>query len=228
MGKTAGTTVHDVSKTCTGKKSPPSKNANTEVVTSCAVPPRPPTTSGVSARLVGKKAMTHEGRVDDGEAGSMPSTKSALPDVGIDSRSRDESQKDNNKSVPSEHHASAESLLKMLKRASAEAKSAVQRCEDRVAELEDAYIVRTWAHGNLMRGWDGYVRRVDRAPNTTLTSTAGTGAGTATGAPKQRKLRPSDRMFSITSSTSAIRLEGVSADAGVRKAGAVLKKKKKR
>lgn len=112
-------------------------------------------------------------------------------------------------------------VLAVLARAVDESRKAVRATDVKTAELEDRYIAATWAHGNLMRGWDGYCRRVDRAPK------SGNGSGTATGAPKQRKVRPSDRMFSMTSSSSAIRQENLGAELVIRK-GTSQKKKKKR
>jgi Histone acetyltransferase subunit NuA4 len=116
---------------------------------------------------------------------------------------------------------SAAKVLTSLSRAVDEATDAVRLADAAVAEAEDKYINLTWTHGNLMRGWEGYCRRVDRAPQ------HGNGAGTATGAPKQRKVRLSDRMFSMTSSTSALRVESSSADIPLRKGLGVFKKKKK-
>jgi hypothetical protein len=112
-------------------------------------------------------------------------------------------------------------ILANLGRAVDEATDAVRLADAAVAEAEDKYINMTWTHGNLMRGWEGYCRRVDRAPQ------HGNGAGTATGAPKQRKVRLSDRMFSMTSSTSALRVESSSADIPLRKGLGLFKKKKK-
>jgi Histone acetyltransferase subunit NuA4 len=113
-------------------------------------------------------------------------------------------------------------ILNVLRRAVDDAAAAVRRAEEAVAEAEDKYINMTWTHGNLMRGWEGYCRRVDRAPQ------HGNGSGTATGAPKQRKVRPSDRMFSMTSSTSAIRRENSQAEIPLRKGPNLIRKKKKR
>lgn len=111
--------------------------------------------------------------------------------------------------------------LSVLANAVDESSEAVAAADEKTAVLEDRYINATWAHGNLMRGWDGYCRRVDRAPK------SGNGSGTATGAPKQRKVRPSDRMFSMTSSTSSIRLESLGVDLAVRKSVNQKKKKKR-
>jgi hypothetical protein len=118
-------------------------------------------------------------------------------------------------------HPLVDEALTLLRQAVEESTAAVRDADATVAEREDAYISATWAHGNLMRGWEGYCRRVDRAP------TPGNGSGTATGAPKQRKLRPSDRMFSMTSATSAVRADAGHVDFGVKRGG-VPKKKKKR
>lgn len=125
-------------------------------------------------------------------------------------------------SATPEQDPAVDEALAVLNRAVEKAKKAVADADAVTARREDAYIAATWAHGNLMRGWDGYCRRVDRAP------APGNGSGTATGAPKQRKVRPSDRMFSMVSSTSAIRMEGVGNDAGARKGGVQKQKKKKR
>jgi Histone acetyltransferase subunit NuA4 len=114
-------------------------------------------------------------------------------------------------------------VLGVLGRAVAESRADVAKADASVAEHEDRYISMTWAHGNLMRGWDSYCRRVDRAPH------AANGSGIGTGAPKQRKLRPSDRMFSIVSSTSAVRADGgLSGDLSLKAMPGVQKKKKKK
>lgn len=98
----------------------------------------------------------------------------------------------------------------------------LQSLEADIEKQEEEYIAQTWAHGNVMRGWDGFVRRVDKSEKTAT----GNGSGTATGAPKHRKSRPSDRIFSLSSSTSNFRRENP--DAINVKRPSALKKKKKR
>lgn len=110
-----------------------------------------------------------------------------------------------------------------LNRASAALEVKLKTLEDDIEQKEEAYITKTWAHGNVMRGWDGFVRRVDRADRN---ANGGTGSGTATGAPKYRKSRPSDRIFSLSSLSSRYRKENP--DVLIQKRPPEKKKKKKR
>lgn len=98
----------------------------------------------------------------------------------------------------------------------------IERIESDIANMEEDYIKTTWAQGNVLRGWDGFGRRIDR-PERTAT---GNGSGVATGAPKHRKSRPNDRIFSLSSSTSPFRKENP--DVQIVKRSTVQKKKKKR
>lgn len=109
-------------------------------------------------------------------------------------------------------------LARSLERTSQSLKRKLQHLETNVANEEEKYIATTWSSGNIMRGWDPLVRRPDRNNKNT-----GNGSGSATGAPKHRKPRPTDRIFSLSSSTSQIRKDGVDP-----KKIADRKKKKKR
>ncbi|CAN8076788.1 unnamed protein product [Agarophyton chilense] len=91
-----------------------------------------------------------------------------------------------------------------------------------ISSMEEDYIKSTWAQGNVLRGWDGFGRRLDRSER----AVTGNGSGVATGAPKHRKSRLSDRIFSLSSSTSPFRIENP--DVQIGKRGGVQKKKKKR
>lgn len=91
--------------------------------------------------------------------------------------------------------------------------------EDQIGRREEEYITKTWSHGNVMRGWEGFVRRVER-------ERGGTASGTGTGAPKYRKTRLSDRIFSLSSGTSQFRKDNP--DVMILKKGIEKKKKKKR
>lgn len=110
----------------------------------------------------------------------------------------------------------------LLEKTAAGLTKKIQAIEEDIEMKEEEYITKTWAHGNVMRGWDGFVRRVDRANK----NATGTGSGTATGAPKYRKSRPSDRFFSLSSSTSNFRKENP--DVQIQKRPPEKKKKKKR
>lgn len=111
---------------------------------------------------------------------------------------------------------------KLLEKADSRLTKNIRAIEEDIEMREEEYITKTWAHGNVMRGWDGFVRRVDRADK----NATGTGSGTATGAPKYRKSRPSDRIFSLSSSTSNFRKENP--DVQIQKRPPEKKKKKKR
>jgi Histone acetyltransferase subunit NuA4 len=155
-----------------------------------------------------------------GDQSASPSVAtSRAADAGVDVESAVTAARDVNPS----RDAAVTSALRVLSRATTEAAADVARADRSVAEHEDRYIGMTWAHGNLMRGWESYCRRVDRAPH------VNNGAGTGTGAPKQRKVRPADRMFSIVSATSAVRTESANAtDLAVKGGQGIQKKKKKK
>lgn len=110
-----------------------------------------------------------------------------------------------------------------LQQASTTLEAKLKALETDIEQKEEQYITKTWAHGNIMRGWDGFVRRVDRADRN---APGGTGSGTATGAPKYRKSRPSDRIFSLSSLSSRYRKENP--DLLIQKRPPDKKKKKKR
>ncbi len=123
---------------------------------------------------------------------------------------------------PSPLDLERQKLMKLLEKSSMSLTKRLGNIESNLSELEEAYITDTWPHGNVIRGWDGYIRRVDR-PNK---NSAGNGSGSATGAPKFRKPRATDRIFSLSSRTSAIRKEV--AETQAYKKGTQSKKKKKR
>lgn len=108
-------------------------------------------------------------------------------------------------------------LARQLERTSQSLKRKLLHLDNTVTAKEEEYIAGTWSSGNVLRGWDPLVRKQDRNKNT------GNGSGSATGAPKHRKPRPTDRIFSLSSSTSQIRKDGVDP-----KKIADRKKKKKR
>ncbi len=129
--------------------------------------------------------------------------------------------KENSASPPPEHDidvaAERAKFARSLDKIQASLKKKLAEVEASISKQEEDYIVSTWSSGNIMRGWDA-VRKVDR-PN----KASGNGSGTATGAPKHRKPRPSDRLFSMSSDTSKLRREGADL-----KKQANQKKKKKR
>lgn len=113
------------------------------------------------------------------------------------------------------HRLALEDKLNALKK---QLETELVGLEDEIGRGEEEYITKTWSHGNVMRGWDGFVKRVER-------ERGGNGSGTATGAPKYRKSKPNDRMFSLSSNTSHFRK--LNPDVAIVKKG-VDKKKKKR
>lgn len=96
-------------------------------------------------------------------------------------------------------------------------KRRLSEIEVTISKQEEDYIATTWSSGNIMRGFDA-VRKADR-PN----KASGNGSGTATGAPKHRKPKPTDRLFSMSSDTSKLRRDNLDL-----KKQANQKKKKKR
>ena len=113
-------------------------------------------------------------------------------------------------------------LEAFLENARSDLTAKLAKIEADIDTQEEDYIRSTWAHGNVLRGWDGFGRRVDRAEKLAT----GNGSGVSTGAPKHRKARPSDRIFSLSSSSSNFRKENP--DVLIQKRSATTKKKKKR
>lgn len=111
------------------------------------------------------------------------------------------------------------SFEELLAKVGGELEIGLMGLEDDIGRSEEEYIAKTWAHGNVLRGWDGFVRRVER-------DRGGTGSGTATGAPKYRKVKLSDRIFSLSSTTSKFGKENP--EVMILKKGIDKKKKKKR
>lgn len=122
-----------------------------------------------------------------------------------------------------EAEADRQKLARLLEKTQASLNKKLGSLETNISQLEEDYISATWAHGNVIRGWDGFipVRRADRPDKN-----AGNGSGSATGAPKHRKPRYTDRIFSLSSSSSQIRKDNV--DTSNAKKTAQQKKKKKR
>lgn len=170
--------------------------------------------AGLDARRE-KEAAAVKGEKENG-------TKSDKADVQGSENDRTEGPKaqgtDTGKQTAAGNAANERTTLsKSLSKTRSGLEKKLAAVEADVAKLEEAYISDTWAHGNALRGWDGYVRRV-------ATERGGNGSGFATGAPKTRKSRPTDRIFSLCSSSSVIRKE---LDAAAKK-GPGSKKKKKR
>lgn len=90
-------------------------------------------------------------------------------------------------------------LAKLLDKTESSLKKKLNALENTIGDMEEDYIVTTWSNGNVLRGWDIQQKRPERSKNT------GNGAGSATGAPKHRKQRPTDRWFSLSSATSPMR-----------------------
>lgn len=111
----------------------------------------------------------------------------------------------------------------------------LDQVEERIERREDEYIGKTWSHGNVMRGWESFARRVDRQADKDGCGGSGGGAsgggssgvGGASAGPKLRKARAGDRMFSLSSASSRFRRENPDALAHKR-GGAIQKKKKKK
>lgn len=112
-------------------------------------------------------------------------------------------------------------LARSLERTSQSLKRKLHALDTSVTEQEEDYIATTWSSGNIMRGWDPLVPKRDRSGSNK--NNTGNGSGSATGAPKHRKPRHTDRIFSLSSSTSQLRRDGVDP-----KKIADRKKKKKR
>lgn len=124
--------------------------------------------------------------------------------------------------APSPLDVERQKLMKQLEKSEGTLIKRLAAIEGSIGELEETYITSTWAHGNVIRGWDGYIRRVDRNNK----NSAGNGSGSATGAPKVRKMRVTDRIFSLSSVSSHLRKE-VDETAALKKSQPPKKKKKR-
>lgn len=118
--------------------------------------------------------------------------------------------------------AARASLHKSISQNATQLTATLTDLEATIDKLEQDYIRTTWAHGNVLRGWDGLTKRLDRHDK----APSGNTSGVATGAPKHRKSRPSDRIFSLSSSTSQFRRQNP--DVLIQKRSLISKKKKKR
>eukprot|EP00177_Eucheuma_denticulatum_P001649 GFKZ01002967.1.p1 GENE.GFKZ01002967.1~~GFKZ01002967.1.p1 ORF type:complete len:232 (+),score=44.75 GFKZ01002967.1:251-946(+) len=210
----------------------PSSTAN------LALPPKQP------ARVPGKPPLPQVTKPPSNTRGRPSSNpKGVLPALGIRptaSASKDgivkdvvekESSKQQVEGTPklkNNNAKPAESVAMDAERTQFEAKlgnvgrqleTELRSMEDEIGRKEEEYIAKTWSHGNVLRGWEGLVRRVER-------ERGGTGSGTGTGAPKYRKTRPSDRIFSLSSGTSQFRKNNP--EVMILKRGIEKKKKKKR
>lgn len=190
--------------------------------------PRPPSTSPApSSRL------PLPSRTPSASPSPPPSASARNPSPYPTSSAPDSEKPDKKKSSKAEKaaEAAAEAAALATERAALQAtldahhaklSQRLVKLETEIGLAEDDYIRITWAHGNVLRGWDGFGRRVDRAEK----SAGSASTGLATGAPKHRKSRPADRIFSLTSATSTFRAQNP--DAVIQKRAVPTKKKKKR
>lgn len=105
----------------------------------------------------------------------------------------------------------------------------LREIESGIAKREDEYIAQTWAHGNVIRGWDNFVRRAERAEaasGTVEKSSKEKSGGAIQGSASGRKARVNDHIFSLSSSTSKVRKEHP--DAAMPKRTSVAPKRKKK
>ncbi|KAK4536395.1 hypothetical protein CDCA_CDCA08G2420 [Cyanidium caldarium] len=89
--------------------------------------------------------------------------------------------------------------LRTLLRGKQELEDRLARVETQIYDIESSYLEETWAHGNVVRGWDGFVKRERRGDE------AGGGGGRGGGSARHRKMRDADRIFSRSSVTAPLR-----------------------
>lgn len=135
-------------------------------------------------------------------------------------------------------------MEELLRKRVEKAEQDLLKFESDIESKEDEYISRTWAHGNVIRGWDNFIRRAERSERAKMAagneggSNPGgggndgggmTGGASGKGAPNQkvRKARTADHIFSLSSSSSKIRREHPDLQIPKRQP-AMTKRKKKR
>lgn len=124
--------------------------------------------------------------------------------------------------IPSGDMFSVDVVEKSMSKIADGLRKKLKDLENEIDKDEEQYMSKTWAHGNIMRGWDGFIRRVDRVEK----QPTGNGAGVGTGAPKTRKPRLNDRFLSLSSATSKYRKDNP--EVFIQKRGVMMKKKRKR
>lgn len=170
--------------------------------------PKPPLAVDLKSPFV-KEADVGDGLDRDNAKARAPDSKEKAKPMTSAVRAEDRDQSDKARALFEE----------LLTKVGGELEQGLAELEDDIGKSEEEYIAKTWAHGNVLRGWDGFVRRAER-------DRGGMGSGTATGAPKYRKVKLSDRIFSLSSTTSKFGRENP--DVVILKKTIDKKKKKKR
>lgn len=97
---------------------------------------------------------------------------------------------------------STNSELSRLKEILSRTENELRGIEASILKQEDDYIRQTWAEGNAVRGWDEHVRRIERRMGREGTAATNADSGGADDH-RRRKMRPSDKIFSMSSATGS-------------------------
>mmetsp|Transcript_5301 Transcript_5301/g.6683 ORF Transcript_5301/g.6683 Transcript_5301/m.6683 type:complete len:142 (-) Transcript_5301:900-1325(-) len=85
--------------------------------------------------------------------------------------------------------------MEEIKKYQEDVSRALKDVEAQLFELEHKYLEITLPYGNIVKGWEGYI---DSKPRSSVP-----------GHKRERKIKPSERIFSITSATSPIPNEDI-------------------
>lgn len=99
-------------------------------------------------------------------------------------------------------HADVLSELKMMQRGKRELEEKLGRVERQIFDIEASYLEETWSYGNVVRGWDGFVKRELKSDDPGLSVTRSVAFGGGSNPTRFRKMKDSDRIFSKSSVTA--------------------------
>jgi len=80
--------------------------------------------------------------------------------------------------------------MENIRKMKAEVAYSLQQVEQQLYEFEQKYLESTGGYGNIVKGWDGYI---DSKPKNNMQQ-----------AKRERRIKASERIFSITSATSPV------------------------
>mmetsp|Transcript_16975 Transcript_16975/g.19291 ORF Transcript_16975/g.19291 Transcript_16975/m.19291 type:complete len:136 (+) Transcript_16975:187-594(+) len=92
--------------------------------------------------------------------------------------------------------------MENIRKMKAEVAYSLQQVEQQLYEFEQKYLESTGGYGNIVKGWDGYI---DSKPKNNMQQ-----------AKRERRIKASERIFSITSATSPVPQAELEKDEGQR------------
>lgn len=184
------------------------------VTASNALPPLPAHALNGLPASEGGAAAGGGGRGGDGE----PSPPAAGSGAGGGSSGGHGAAASRQRGLSSPRTAGLPAELQTLARGKRELDDKLRKVETQIFDLEASYLEETWPHGNVVKGWDGFVKREKK-------SSGEDGGAPAASSQRYRKLRESDKVFSRSSTTapskgSAAAAAAAAASAAGRQAGA--------